>query len=86
MKGTEIDFAKRRIQFSGTTKKEFPEVANENTLYRATIRLKVDTVDVSERLSTNSKKIEYRSIEARGWRVVVFAIETTCIDVRVLKR
>lgn len=58
MKGTEIDFAERRIQFSGTTKKKLLEVANENTLYRATARIKADTVDVSERLSTNSKKIE----------------------------
>lgn len=47
------------MQFDSTTKKKLSEVAtNENTLYRATVRLKADTVDVSERLSANSKKIE----------------------------
>lgn len=48
-----------------TTKKKLSEVvANKNILYRAITRLNTDTADVSERLSTNSKKIEWRSIEA----------------------
>lgn len=61
LKGTEI-LVDRKIQFNSTIKKKLSEVAaNENTLYRATAPtagLKADTVDVSERFSTNSKKIE----------------------------
>jgi len=46
-------------QSNNTTKKKLSEVAaNENTLYRTIVRPKADTADVSERLFTNSKKIE----------------------------